>query len=190
MKNWRTTAVGVLSGVALIITQLIALFDSDPATVFSLEGVLAGFAAMGIGWFAKDAGVSGTAKSILLLIGASLLFAAPAMAEIDLGKGVSLSAGGLFGYPFAVDRSGDSLLLGTSRNNPYFEMGAALRYKDVTLSFQHTDHWKMSESNKIEVSANLFKTKMGVFGTTMFHKFDRMGSNKNEIVMGALYWGL
>lgn len=62
MKNWKTTAVGVLTGIILIGTQLLALADADPATVFSLEGLMAGLAAMGIGYFAKDAGISGTEK--------------------------------------------------------------------------------------------------------------------------------
>lgn len=62
MKNWRTTAVGIITGVGLIIAQLVALLDADPSTVFSIEGFLAGLAALGIGWFAKDAGVSGTKK--------------------------------------------------------------------------------------------------------------------------------
>lgn len=62
MKNWKTTAVGILTGVGLIAVQLTALLDKDPATIFSIEGLVAGLAACGIGWFAKDAGISGTVK--------------------------------------------------------------------------------------------------------------------------------
>lgn len=62
MKNWRTTAVGGLTGGVLIINQIVALLDNDPNTVFSFEGLIAGLAAVGIGYFAKDAGISGTEK--------------------------------------------------------------------------------------------------------------------------------
>ena len=62
MRNWRTTAVGGLTAAGLIGVQIIALLDNDPNTVFSIEGLLGGLAAAGIGWFAKDAGVSGTEK--------------------------------------------------------------------------------------------------------------------------------
>lgn len=56
MKNWRTTLTGALTGLIIIGTQVLNLLDNDPATVFSFELLMAGIAAMGIGWFAKDAG--------------------------------------------------------------------------------------------------------------------------------------
>lgn len=62
MKNWKTTVVGGLTGVVLLLTQVVALLDSNPDTIFSLEIFLSGLGAMGIGYFAKDAGVSGTEK--------------------------------------------------------------------------------------------------------------------------------
>jgi hypothetical protein len=57
-KSWRTTAAGILAGLALIITQLLHLVDTDPNTVFSLELFLAGLGTLGLGWFSRDNGVS------------------------------------------------------------------------------------------------------------------------------------
>lgn len=54
IKNYRTTAVGLLAGVIICATQLINMLDSDPETVFQLAIFLSGLAAMGIGVFAKD----------------------------------------------------------------------------------------------------------------------------------------
>ena len=54
VKSWKTTLVGCLTGVAIIIPQLIAVLDSDPETVFKLPLLLAGLAAIGIGTVAKD----------------------------------------------------------------------------------------------------------------------------------------
>jgi len=54
IKNWRTTILGILGGIAICVPQLINLLDSDPATVFQLSIFLAGLAAMGVGVAAKD----------------------------------------------------------------------------------------------------------------------------------------
>lgn len=54
IKNWRTTAIGFLTGLGIIVPQLINMLDSDPETVFQLPIFLAGLAAMGIGVAAKD----------------------------------------------------------------------------------------------------------------------------------------
>jgi hypothetical protein len=62
MKNWRTTTVGLLGGITLIIKNVIAVLDADTATNFSYEEITVALGLLGIGWFAKDAGVSGTAK--------------------------------------------------------------------------------------------------------------------------------
>ncbi len=56
--SWRTSAVGFLGGVSLLITQVVALLDSDPATVFSVEQVIAALALLGVGWFARDKNVT------------------------------------------------------------------------------------------------------------------------------------
>ena len=54
-KNWKTTISGLLAGGVLIANQIIALIDSDPATMFDLKVLLAGLGAVGIGWFSRDA---------------------------------------------------------------------------------------------------------------------------------------
>ena len=58
MKSWKTTALGILTGAGILITQAVAVLDSDPLTVLSIEAVFAGLAAMGIGFFARDNDVS------------------------------------------------------------------------------------------------------------------------------------
>ena len=58
-KNWKTTTLGVLSGFALIATQLTAILDTDPATTFSLEKFFAGLGLIGLGYFSKDKDVTG-----------------------------------------------------------------------------------------------------------------------------------
>jgi hypothetical protein len=54
LKSWKTTAIGILTGLVLIAPQLINLLDGDPSTVFSTSAFWAGIAAMGFGVFAKD----------------------------------------------------------------------------------------------------------------------------------------
>lgn len=54
LKSWKTTIIGFLAGIIICATQIVAILDSDPATVFELSIFLAGLAAMGIGVFAKD----------------------------------------------------------------------------------------------------------------------------------------
>ena len=60
MHNWRTSVTGIVGGLALILTQIYNVIDSDPATIFNYEMFLAGLGMIGIGWFAKDKNVSGT----------------------------------------------------------------------------------------------------------------------------------
>ena len=54
IRSWKTTAIGWLTGLTLIIPQLINLLDSNPETIFSLAAVLVGLAAAGFGTVAKD----------------------------------------------------------------------------------------------------------------------------------------
>jgi len=58
MKSWRTTILGVVTGVGLLVAQVAAFLDTDPSTVASLEGVLAALAVMGLGIVARDNGVT------------------------------------------------------------------------------------------------------------------------------------
>ena len=56
MVNWKTTVAGVVGAIAMVLR----LFKVDvPQEV--LDGVIA-IAVFAIGFFAKDAGVTGTAK--------------------------------------------------------------------------------------------------------------------------------
>jgi len=56
MKNWKTTIAGLLTAVALPTLDMIANGTTNTKTI----GLSIGIAF--IGWFAKDAGVSGTGK--------------------------------------------------------------------------------------------------------------------------------
>jgi len=53
-KSWRTTAVGFLGGLVICLTQIIAILDNDPETVFQLSIFMAGLGLVGVGIFAKD----------------------------------------------------------------------------------------------------------------------------------------
>jgi len=56
MKNWKTTIAGLLTAVALPTLEMISNGSTNTKTI----GLSIGIAF--IGWFAKDAGVSGTEK--------------------------------------------------------------------------------------------------------------------------------
>ena len=56
MNSWKTTALGVIAGLTIIIPEIGDLLR-DPAT-FDLAVILSGLSAMGIGWFARDNGVT------------------------------------------------------------------------------------------------------------------------------------
>ena len=54
MSSWKTTTLGILSGLGIIATQVSYLLDNDAATTFSFEAVIAALGIMGIGIFARD----------------------------------------------------------------------------------------------------------------------------------------
>jgi hypothetical protein len=56
--SWKTTVLGILGGLGILFGQVTALLDSDPNTVFSLETMMAGLGVLGLGFFARDNGVS------------------------------------------------------------------------------------------------------------------------------------
>lgn len=58
MKSWKTTVVGILAGLSIILAQVSYLFDADPQTVFSVEAVFSALGIMGIGFFARDNNVT------------------------------------------------------------------------------------------------------------------------------------
>ena len=53
MKNIKTTIAGIMTGLAGTALNLAAMFDGDPSTTWSWEGLIAIFAAFGL-FFAKD----------------------------------------------------------------------------------------------------------------------------------------
>lgn len=54
MKSWKTTILGLLGAIALLIPQVIAVLDDDPATQFSLAAVIAALGIGGTGIAARD----------------------------------------------------------------------------------------------------------------------------------------
>lgn len=54
LKSWKTTALGFISGLLIILPQIQNLLDGDPETVFSETVCMTGFALMGFGIAAKD----------------------------------------------------------------------------------------------------------------------------------------
>lgn len=53
-KSWKTTALGFISGLLIILPQIQNLLDGDPETVFSETIFMTGFALMGLGIASKD----------------------------------------------------------------------------------------------------------------------------------------
>jgi len=58
MKSTKTTIVGIVGGLAIILTQVYHALDADPATVLDFEAIVGALALMGIGWFARDKDVT------------------------------------------------------------------------------------------------------------------------------------
>lgn len=58
MRSWRTTTLGVLGALAILIGQVQALLDDDPSTTVEFEAVLAALGVLGLGVAARDNGVS------------------------------------------------------------------------------------------------------------------------------------
>ena len=54
LKSWKTTILGIIAGLLLILPQIQAVLDADPATVASWEAIATGLGILGIGAFAKD----------------------------------------------------------------------------------------------------------------------------------------
>ena len=63
-KSWKTTTVGILTGLGILAAQASNLLDEDPATVLSVEAVMTALAAFGIGFFSRDHGVSSAAAKV------------------------------------------------------------------------------------------------------------------------------
>ena len=54
IKSWKTTALGLLGGLMMVIPQIQAMLDDDPETVFVKSVFMAGLAMIGLGISAKD----------------------------------------------------------------------------------------------------------------------------------------
>ena len=54
LKSWKTTILGIISGLLIILPQVQNLLDGDPETVFSETILMTGLALMGLGISAKD----------------------------------------------------------------------------------------------------------------------------------------
>lgn len=56
--SWRTTFCAIAAACVVILSQLIAAFDSDPSTTFELSKVLEALAVFGLGVAARDNSVT------------------------------------------------------------------------------------------------------------------------------------
>lgn len=56
--SWRTTLVAWATGIGIIANQVVALFDTDPTTVFDYSKLILAAGVFGIGALARDKGVS------------------------------------------------------------------------------------------------------------------------------------
>ena len=54
LKSWKTTGLGIISGLLVILPQIQNLMDGDPETVFSETIFMTGLALMGLGVASKD----------------------------------------------------------------------------------------------------------------------------------------
>ncbi len=52
--SWKTTVIGVVTGLVIVLTQVKNLIDGDPSTAFDMNIMLGGLGVMGIGMFARD----------------------------------------------------------------------------------------------------------------------------------------
>lgn len=56
--SWKTTAVALATGVIIVLNQFVALFDTDPQTVFDYSQLIIAAGLFGVGKLARDKGVS------------------------------------------------------------------------------------------------------------------------------------
>jgi len=58
MASWRTTLLGIIAGLMLLLPQIGAVIDDNPETNPEYTQIMAALAAMGLGVQARDNGVS------------------------------------------------------------------------------------------------------------------------------------
>ena len=54
LKSVKTTVLGIVSGLVMILTQVLYVLDSDPETTGSMSLIVTGLGMLGVGVFAKD----------------------------------------------------------------------------------------------------------------------------------------
>ena len=54
MKSWKTTVMGVIAGLMILLGQLKSVIDDDPETQPNVEQVLLALGMMGLGVAARD----------------------------------------------------------------------------------------------------------------------------------------
>lgn len=56
--SWKTSIAGIVLGLSILFAQMNNLLDSDPLTAFDWKTVMEALAAMGLGFAARDNGVT------------------------------------------------------------------------------------------------------------------------------------
>jgi hypothetical protein len=61
VKSWKTTAAGIIAGLSILLSQASTLLDDDAKTNPSFSEIIAALGMLGIGYFARDNGVTSKA---------------------------------------------------------------------------------------------------------------------------------
>jgi hypothetical protein len=61
VKSWKTTAAGIVAGLSILLAQASTLLDDDAKTNPSFSEIIAALGMLGIGYFARDNGVTSKA---------------------------------------------------------------------------------------------------------------------------------
>lgn len=54
MNSWKTTILGIIAGLMLLLPQIAAVLDDDPLTNPSYETIIAALSLVGVGVSARD----------------------------------------------------------------------------------------------------------------------------------------
>lgn len=54
MTSWRTTILGIIAGLTILLSQAKAILDDDPNTQPNVEEIIAALGIMGLGVVARD----------------------------------------------------------------------------------------------------------------------------------------